>query len=126
MAIQLDALSLAARSSAQASTPAPASARGSAPVDSAAVAKEVAVQQVAKAAPPPTQDFEAVVEQLNRMMQRMNNSLQFEVDKSTGKTVVRVVDSTTNEILRQFPTEEVLAIARALESAKGALFNESA
>lgn len=120
MAIQLDALSLAAQSAARASTPAPK------PVQTESAATEVVQQQPVKSAPPPSQQIEAVVEQLNRMMQRMNNSLQFEVDNATGKTVVRVLDKTTKEILRQFPSEEVLAIARALESSKGALFNDLA
>jgi flagellar protein FlaG len=123
MAIQLDALSTAMRSNAQASTPAPASNTRAA----AEQAAEVIEQQHVKAAPPPeAPDLEAVVEQLNRMMQRMNNSLQFEVDRATGKTVVRVLDSNTKEILRQFPSEEVLAIARALENAKGALLSDLA
>ncbi|HKO88579.1 MAG TPA: flagellar protein FlaG [Burkholderiales bacterium] len=117
MAIHLDALSTAMRSSAQASTPAPKTAPEQA---------TVAAPEPVKASVPPPPDIEAVVEQLNRMMQRMNNSLQFEVDRSTGKTVVRVLDSNTNEILRQFPSEEVLAIARALENAKGALLSDLA
>ena len=117
MAIHLDALSTAMRGSAQASTPAPKTA----PEPAAAPTPEPV-----KATVPPPLDIEAVVEQLNRMMQRMNNSLQFEVDRSTGKTVVRVLDSNTKEILRQFPSEEVLAIARAIEGAKGTLLSDLA
>ena len=121
MAIQLDALSTAMRGRAQASVPAPSSATRSAPEQAAAV-----VSEPVKSAVPPPPDIEAVVEQLNRMMQSMNNSLQFEIDRPTGKTVVRVIDSNTNEIVRQFPSEEVLAIARVLESAKSGLVSDLA
>lgn len=119
MAINVDAMSSVMRTGAPAASSKPAPA---VPAGQAAAANQ--------AAPAPAvsqpQDIEAVVAQLNRMLQSINNSLQFEVDRATGKTVVRVLDSKTNEVLRQFPSEEVLAIARTLESAKGALFNDQA
>jgi flagellar protein FlaG len=48
--------------------------------------------------------------------------LSFRVDESSGRTVITVLDATTREIVRQIPSEEVLALARAIETS-GALLD---
>ncbi len=73
----------------------------------------------------PEQVLQAV-EQIQRAVASMAQDLLFTVDKGTGKTVIRVVDSQTNEVVRQIPTEEVLSIARALDHMQGLLFNGTA
>jgi flagellar protein FlaG len=40
--------------------------------------------------------------------------------------VVKVVDAQTKELIRQIPSEEVLAVARNLERIKGFLLSETA
>lgn len=47
------------------------------------------------------------------------NSLEFEIDQGSGKTVVKILDRETNAVVRQIPSEEMLAIARALEQMQG-------
>jgi len=53
-------------------------------------------------------------------------SLRFSVDKSTGKTIVSVVDAQTMEVVRQIPAEEIMKMARALDRMQGLLFNGKA
>jgi flagellar protein FlaG len=53
-------------------------------------------------------------------------SLEFSVDDESGRTVVKVVDAQTKELIRQIPSEEVLAVARNLERIKGFLLSETA
>ncbi len=48
------------------------------------------------------------------------------MDDSTGKTVIKVVDSSTNELIRQIPSEEMLEIARALDRLQGLLIRQKA
>lgn len=56
-----------------------------------------------------------------------NNNLEFSVDDITGQTVVKVIDSSTKELIRQIPSEEMLAIAQALEGEiKGLLVRNTA
>ena len=43
---------------------------------------------------------------------KLDSELQFEVDDSTGDSIVTVLDGQTGEVIRRFPTEESLAIAR--------------
>jgi flagellar protein FlaG len=48
------------------------------------------------------------------------------VDKDTGKTVIKIVDSQTNQVIRQIPSEELLAIARNLDRVEGLLLKQRA
>jgi len=44
----------------------------------------------------------------------MGRELNFQVDGSSGKQIVRVSDPTTGEVVRQIPSEEAVQIARSL------------
>ena len=56
----------------------------------------------------------------------INSSLDFSVDVDTGCVVVKVIDKETKEVIRQFPSEEMLSIAKALDSIKGLLVKQKA
>jgi flagellar protein FlaG len=56
----------------------------------------------------------------------MAQDLRFTIDKETGKTVVRIIDSTTDEVIRQIPSEEVLAISKAIDRMQGLLLKQKA
>ena len=55
-----------------------------------------------------------------------NSSLEFYVDEETGIDVVKVVDKNTKEVIRQIPSEEIVAIAHALDNLKGLLIHQKA
>ena len=57
---------------------------------------------------------------------RVSITLQFSLDKDSGKTVVKVMDTDTNEVIRQIPSEEVLAISKAVDKLKGLLIKQQA
>ncbi len=59
--------------------------------------------------------LDKVVSELKDYVQTMQRDLNFHVDDATGRVVIRVVDSSTNKVVRQIPEEEVLALARRLE-----------
>ena len=61
--------------------------------------------------------------QLKDLVQSVQRDLQFSIDDFSGKTVITVLDSRTAEIIRQIPSDEVLALARNIESMKGVLFS---
>ena len=63
---------------------------------------------------------ERVVE-LNSYMQNLNRSLQFSVDDKSGDTVIKVIDSETDELIRQIPAEELLVVRSSLEEYRGML-----
>jgi flagellar protein FlaG len=64
--------------------------------------------------------------QVERFVQTMSSDLQFSVDESSGNSVVRVIDRATQEVIRQIPSEEMLAIARALDRLQGLLIRQKA
>jgi flagellar protein FlaG len=72
------------------------------------------------------QQLDQAVKAVNDFVKSTNNSLQFSVDEDSGKTIVKVVDITTKEVLKQFPSEEMLAIAKALDGIKGLLVHQKA
>ncbi|MCC6203062.1 MAG: flagellar protein FlaG [Gammaproteobacteria bacterium] len=55
-------------------------------------------------------------DKLNRIAHSVQRNLSFTVDEPTGRTVIRVMDTSTGETVRQIPTEEALALAQHLDS----------
>jgi flagellar protein FlaG len=72
-------------------------------------------------APPPNQDLERAVRKLNERLAASQRNLSFRVDEGSGRTVITVVDATTNQVIRQIPSQEVLDVSRALESTSALL-----
>lgn len=50
---------------------------------------------------------------ISEYVQNLQRDLQFNIDKESGRVVVRVIDSETDELIRQIPSEEVLALAKS-------------
>jgi flagellar protein FlaG len=82
----------------------------------------------AKPASPPVaaQQVEAILAEVRQLVEPVAQNLRFSLDQSTGRTIVRVVDASTDEVIRQIPTEEVLAISRALDRLQGLLVEHEA
>lgn len=97
----------------------------------AAVKSAVAVQKtVADDAPqtqqPSKEQVQRAMEQLQKAASVNAQNLQFSMDQETGKTIVKVVDISTKEVIRQIPSEEVLAIAKSLDKLQGLLLRQQA
>ena len=67
------------------------------------------------------QELERAMRKLNESMAAAQRNLTFRVDEGSGRTVITVVDTATHEVIRQIPSEEVLAVSRALDVASGLL-----
>lgn len=79
--------------------------------------------------PPPVPvelpDLKQAVAALNQFLAESQRSFRFVLDESTGQTIVRITNPETGELVRQIPSEDVLAGARALRMA-GSLLNARA
>lgn len=64
---------------------------------------------------PSAEELNTAVATLNKAMQQSNQNLEFSVDTDTKKVVVKMVDTSTGKLIRQFPSEETLAISRGIE-----------
>jgi flagellar protein FlaG len=82
---------------------------------------------VAKAAAPSPADVKQAVDQVNRFMQSSNSTLAFSYDQQAQRIVVKITDSQTGDLIRQIPSEEVLAISQAIgDIQQGRLLRQSA
>jgi len=69
---------------------------------------------------------EAAVQRINEFIAPIMQSIQFSTDDDSGRVVVKVVDSETQKILRQIPSEEALAISKALDNLQGLIIRQTA
>lgn len=74
-----------------------------------AAAKPVAEQQ------PSAEQVKNAVDSINRALKQSNKNLEFSVDESTKRQMFKLKDSETGDVIRQYPTEEMLAISRAID-----------
>jgi flagellar protein FlaG len=61
------------------------------------------------------EELKSAVAAINKVMQQSNRNLEFSVDTDSHRTVVRMVDTSTGELIRQYPSETTLAISRGIE-----------
>lgn len=64
---------------------------------------------------PSVEELQNAVTTINRVLQLSNHNLQFSVDTDTDRLVVKMVDSSTGELIRQYPSEATLAISRSID-----------
>jgi len=58
-----------------------------------------------------TADISETVSEINSLIRSVQRDLAFNVDQDSGRTVIRVIDSESGELIRQIPSEDLLAIA---------------
>lgn len=70
------------------------------------------------------QKLQDSVEALNEFIKPQNTTLQFSIDDESDTVVVKVTDKETKEVIKQFPSEEALELAKALDKLKGLLVQQ--
>lgn len=80
---------------------------------------------------PKADDLSVLVEEMNSRLQQTRRSLHFSVHEDTGKVVIQVLDSETDELIRQIPPEEVVNMAARMrdlnsEALKGVVLKDQA
>ncbi|MEZ5558434.1 MAG: flagellar protein FlaG [Pseudomonadales bacterium] len=64
------------------------------------------------------------ITKLNDYVQNFQRDLKFSVDEELGRPVVQVIDSTTNEIIRQIPNDVAIRLARNLNAIREQALSE--
>jgi len=74
----------------------------------------------ALAAPQPAEraELEEAVKKLNALVSQAT-TIMFSLDEESGRTIIRVVDTETQTLLRQIPNEEALAMSRNMDRLQG-------
>lgn len=91
------------------SAPAAAVAQGSEPA-----AKEAAAETRPAETQPTAEKLQAAVSKLNDHVQNLSRTLSFSIEESTGRTIIKVYDAETDELIRQIPPEETVKLAEIL------------
>jgi flagellar protein FlaG len=78
------------------------------------------------AEPPDREKVEAATKIVRDFVEPINSNLEFSLDDDTGQMVVKIIDRATKEVIRQMPSEEMLAVAKALDSIKGLFVKQTA
>ena len=60
------------------------------------------------------EDVAKLADELTQMVQQVNRQLHFKVDDGTGKMVIQVLDKASGDLLRQIPSEEIVALQHRL------------
>lgn len=81
--------------------------------------KAAATKQLSK------EEIAAIVEELNKAMQVVGTTLAFTIDEQTKRTVVKVLDAQTHEVIRQIPPEEMLKVSQRIAELMGILIDQS-
>jgi len=81
-----------------------------------AAKQKEAVEEKATVAEKPVdaKELNAAVEKINNQLKIDQKGLAFSVDEASGRDVVSILDTKSKEVIKQYPTEEVLKLAADL------------
>lgn len=99
------------------------------PVQPTGNAVEPAVVQEPKAKEAASLSMAEMAEIVQKTVQALSSKasdLKFMIDQDNGQPVVQVIDRESQEIIRQIPSVEMLALAKKLEKMQGVFFSGQA
>lgn len=100
--------------------------RQPAPEKAAVAAKPSQVAETENRNVPDKQEVKQAVEKISNFVSSRQSELSFSIDDSSGSQVVKIMDTQTKQVIRQFPSEEAVAIAHALDKLQGLLIKDKA
>lgn len=125
--MRIDAIDAAARQQLQEEMLALIASRSAppGPLRKAAAPVPIASAAAVEATPPAAAvQTERAVQEINETMKMLSTNLRFQVDEESGRTIVKVVDGESGDVLRQIPSETTLQIARSLDRLAGHLVSD--
>jgi flagellar protein FlaG len=100
-------------------SPAPLGKREGAPEQPVAAKRQAAEPKAA----PSVAELESIASEVQIRLKRLNTELRFEIEDSVEDVVVTIVDKETNEVIRQIPSEEMVAIRERIDELIGFLYD---
>jgi flagellar protein FlaG len=83
------------------------------------VSQQETVDKVDDKQPLTAEQLEKVAQQLQDFVGEMNRGLEFSVDKDSGRDVIKVIDKSSGDLVKQYPSEEVLTLVAKLSDMVG-------
>lgn len=70
-------------------------------------------------------DIDSVASKLDDVSSIFNRKLKFSVDREFGDVVVKVIDTTTDKVIKELPPEALQRLHVRIQEALGLLFDET-
>ncbi|MFK4753788.1 flagellar protein FlaG [Oceanobacter antarcticus] len=70
---------------------------------------------------PDQQQVQEAISRINEYVQQSERTLDFQLDESSGETIIRVYDKQSEELIRQIPSELALELAQKLNDEEPSL-----
>ena len=72
----------------------------------------------------PLEQVKKMVSEMSEVTQAMNKGLKFEVDLKNHDIIVKVIDPSTDKVIREIPPAELQTLHQSLREAVGHLINK--
>jgi flagellar protein FlaG len=69
-------------------------------------------------------EVEETVESLNNAMQMLRRGLNFRIDHDNGRTIIKVIDTATDDVIKQIPSEDSVTLINHMQEMESLLFDE--
>jgi flagellar protein FlaG len=74
-----------------------------------------------------SEEVQRATEDVQRRLTTLAPELELSVDQSSGRSIIKFTDRTTNKVIQQFPSEAILQMSKELDRfQKGLLLNKKA
>ena len=87
--------------------------------------QEAIQERTAELGPPEltVEEIREVVDSLNNVMSLLQRGVSFQVDDSTQRTIVKIIDNETDETIKQFPTEDLVRLIERMQEMQSIIFD---
>lgn len=96
------------------------------PGDAAAPAQRSAAASVALPVRPGADELKSLVKEMQTKVNGATSALEFSVDQDSGKSIVKVTERSTKQVIWQFPSEQALQVTKELDRYQGSLLSRKA
>ena len=84
-------------------------------IDSEAKQESIIVSEITK------EELDATVEKANQFLLGLKTQFDFKIHEGTGRTVVRLIDKQTQEVVKEIPPEKMLDVLESIWDSAGIL-----
>ena len=70
-------------------------------------------------------EIDAAVEQIQKIAGMFNRELKFQVNDEIKRVVVKVIDTSTDKVIREIPSQEIQRLQLQVQETVGLLFDKS-
>ena len=70
-------------------------------------------------------DLSATIEQIQKIADMFSREIRFQISDELNRVIVKVIDTSTDKVIREIPSKEVQRLQLQLQEAVGLIFDKS-